>query len=113
MELILTPYSRIVQLNDALRAIEPRNEAERKTLESAAALLCFQGGQLAAVNRRLDGDMSEIPDAALMALVLQRCPSLTTPAQALESTAMQLARDVRLVCFFRTMAEHSDEEPTP
>lgn len=114
MELKLTEFREISELCDALLSMAAfsATTSHKKALESAAALIAYQAGQLSAVNRRLEGDMSEIPDAALLALVRQRCPSIATTEQALESTAMLLAKDVRLICFFRTLAEHSDEEPS-
>lgn len=111
----LTPYPQVVDIVEGVKRIAANSgEAPRKLLENAAALIAYQAGQLAAVDKRLDGDMSEIPDAALVALVNEHARSLFDNGGIYSDTVKahmyKLAVDVRLLCFFRTLAEHSDEE---
>jgi hypothetical protein len=111
----ITPYAQVVEIVEGVKRIAANSgEAPRKLLESAAALIAYQAGQLAAVDKRLDGDMSEIPDSALVALVNEHARAMFDEGGLYSDTAkthmLKLAVDVRLLCFFRSLAEHSDED---
>lgn len=111
MELKLTEFREISELCEALLSMaadEDRGGPRRKALESAAALIAYQAGQLSAVNKRLEGDMSEIPDAALMALVRLVIPTLNNE-QALASRAMKVARRTRTLCFFQVFKPEPED----
>ena len=93
----------VAQYLQWLTTLEPRDNRERDMLEQAATLLAWQSRTAQRFRERLQGDMAGVPDAALHALVLQHFgQQMEKPTY---EAAMALASDVRLVSFFRALAE--------
>lgn len=77
--------------------------ADRETVQQAIDWLAFMRGAVAGLESRLAGDMETVPEQALTGAVLQH---FGDEPQAF-ATGMALARDVRLLCFFRAIARQS------
>ena len=97
---VLTPEA-TVELANALQAMAARamTPDDAELLERASTWLSFMRGGLAAYESRLNGDMATVPDKALENLLLEH--GFATNFEMAAGRA--LARDVRLLCFFRSL----------
>jgi hypothetical protein len=96
-----------VELANGLQDMKARvSPADAALLERASTWLSFTRGGLAAYERRLNGDMETVPDKALENLILEH--GFATNFEM--SCARALARDVRLLCFFRALDRGAPHE---
>ena len=98
------PLSELMALCTALEPIrDAAGPADRETVQQAIDWLAFMRGAVAWLESRLAGDMETVPEAALTGAVLQHYGDEPHTFE----TGMALARDVRLLCFFRAIARQS------
>ena len=103
---VLTPEATI-ELADGLLDMQARvNATDAELLQRASDWLSFMRGGLAAYERRLNGDMETVPDKALENLLLEH--GFATNFEMAAGRA--LARDVRLLCFFRALDRGAPHE---
>jgi hypothetical protein len=99
------PIPELMQLVDALTAIrDAGGPDDRETIQKAMDWLSFQGGAIRGLESRLAGDLDVIPEKALTGVVMQHCGDEPEAYNA----GMALARDVRLLCFFRAIERSRD-----
>jgi hypothetical protein len=102
-------YHALGALNNELAGIRDcAGPADRDVIQSAIDMLSFQFGGIRGLECRLNGDLATIPDSALRGVVLQH----TGADPALFNAGLALARDVRLLCFFRTLSYEQPEGPS-
>jgi hypothetical protein len=98
------PLPALMALCGALEPIrDAAGPADRETVQQAIDWLAFLHGAVAGLESRLLGDMETVPEAALTGAVLQHFGDEPTAY----NQGLALARDVRLLCFFRAIARRS------
>jgi hypothetical protein len=94
------PIPELMALVDALASIrDAAGPADREALQKAMDWLSFQGGAIRGLESRLAGDLETVPERALGGVVVQHCGDDPDAFKA----GLALARDVRLLCFFRAI----------